>query len=611
LLAKYIDPMSSNDDRGQSPTPSSGRATIPPSSEQSEPNSPGQTSADQASSAPSDLATELEATGLDEGDEALAGDQVYLILQQGEQRRIIDVADGKEMVVGRDEDCDITIDEGKVSRRHFSLRRKGPLVVVADLDSTNGTKLNGLTLRGAERRLVGGDVIGIGRSTLTVAATASSGVAGMSVTSRLDLELQRLAQEQGRARLLRIDLPPAAPLESVLSLLHRVAIVETRDEGQLVALVEGADDAAVNGLVGEVTKLAGGAEVTTAIFPDDGTDLAKLWRAAGRTQADDIPDDVPKGVCIADPAMLKVFRVARRVAKTDTTVLVLGETGVGKEVLAEQLHLFSARAAKPYVRLNCASLPETLLSSELFGHERGSFTGADRRKIGYFEAADGGTLLLDEIGELSLSMQVKLLRVLENRTVLRIGATQEIPVDVRVICATHRDLQTEVAEGRFREDLYYRVSAFSLLVPPLRERPTEVGLLAELFMRQHAERMGIEAPRLDDAVVAALTGHNWPGNVRELRNAIEHAFVMCDDDTITLEHLPETLRAAAGPTAEATTTTSGETSVKDKLEQIERASLVKALGDENGNQTRAAKRLGMSRRALIYKMGKYDIKRQR
>jgi transcriptional regulator with PAS, ATPase and Fis domain len=258
------------------------------------------------------------------------------------------------------------------------------------------------------------------------------------------------------------------------------------------------------------------------------------------------------------------------------------------------------------VRLNCASLPETLLSSELFGHERGAFTGADRRKVGYFEAADGGTLLLDEIGELSLSMQVKLLRVLENRTVLRLGATAEVPVDVRVICATHRNLQKDVAEGRFREDLYYRVSAFTLTVPPLRDRPTEIGLLAELFLRQHAERMGVPPPSLSDEALAALTSHRWPGNVRELRNAIEHAFVMCDEGTILPEHLPETTRLPDEPPV-------GEISgggVKDKLEKIERASIVKALADENGNQTRAAKRLGMSRRALIYKMGKYDIKRQ-
>jgi len=558
-------------------------------------------------------ATELEATGFDESpDDDMAPDQVYLIVQSGDQRRLVDVHDGAELVAGRDEDCDLAIDEPKISRRHFAVRRNGSIVVLEDLDSTNGTKLNGVTLRGAQRRIVSGDVIGIGRTHITVAASAGSGVAA-KVTSRLDLELPRLRESGERATLLRIDLPAEAKgprLDELVKLLHRMAVVEARDEGEYAALIEEPDDERLEEMESELRKLAERVEVGRATFPDDGDDIATLWRVAGRSQSDDEPE-VPKGVCVADPAMVKVFRVARRVAKTDTTVLILGETGVGKEVLAEQLHRYSSRAAKPYVKLNCASLPETLLSSELFGHERGSFTGADRRKIGYFEAADGGTLLLDEIGELSLSMQVKLLRVLESHTVLRIGATEEVPIDVRVICATHRDLQKEVAEGRFREDLYYRVSAFTLSVPALRERPTEVGLLAELFMRQHADRMGITPPKLGDEAMAALTSHGWPGNVRELRNAIEHAFVMCDGDVILPEHLPETLRTPSSSQATPILGTDGATSVKDKLEQIERASIVKALADEKGNQTRAAKRLGISRRALIYKMGKYDIKRQK
>ena len=578
--------MSSNDDA------SGATPTIPPDSSE---------------------ATELEATGFDEApDDAMAPDQVYLIIQSGDQRRLVDVTDGDDLVAGREEDCELTIDEPKVSRRHFAVRRNGAILTLEDLDSTNGTKLNGVTLRGAQRRIVSGDVISIGRTLITVAASAGSGVA-TTATSRLDLELPRLRESGQRAALLRIDLPAEAKgprLDELVKHLHRIAVVETRDEGEYAALVEDPDDAQLDELEAQLGKLADGAEIGRATFPDDGDAIATLWRAAGKTQSDDEPE-VPQGVCIADPAMVKVFRVARRVAKTDTTVLILGETGVGKEVLAEQLHRYSSRGGKPYVKLNCASLPETLLSSELFGHERGSFTGADRRKIGYFEAADGGTLLLDEIGELSLSMQVKLLRVLESHTVLRIGATQEIPVDVRVICATHRDLQQEVAEGRFREDLYYRVSAFTLTVPALRERPTEVGLLAELFMRQHAERMGIPPPTLGDAAMTALTTHAWPGNVRELKNAIEHAFVMCDGDVILPEHLPETLRAPASGQIAPIVGTDGATSVKDKLEQIERASIVKALADENGNQTRAAKRLGISRRALIYKMGKYDIKRQK
>ncbi len=555
-------------------------------------------------------ATELDATGFDAPEGELGLDQVYLVLQNGSERRVIEVADQRELVGGRGEECDIPLEsQTKVSRRHFAVRRAGKFLTLEDLDSTNGTKLNGVTLRGAERRLVGGDVIQAGTATLTVAAASGTGIASTGVTSRLELELQRIGAAGDSATLVRIDLPGDASGEATDRLRHlmsRSAVFEERDEGQYAALLEGVDGDA---FAASVRTLFESAEITAVRFPADGATFSELWRAAGRAQAED-DVDLPKGVCVADPAMMKVFRVAQRVARTDTTVLILGETGSGKEVLAEQLHKFSARAARPYVRLNCASLPETLLSSELFGHERGAFTGADRRKVGYFEAANGGTLLLDEIGELSLSMQVKLLRVLENRTVLRLGATAEVPVDVRVICATHRDLQAMVSEGTFREDLYYRVSAFTLTVPPLRERPIEVGLLTELFVRQHAERMGMAPPAVSDAVLAALTSHRWPGNVRELRNAIEHAFVMCDGDTILPEHLPESLRTPAHEAAPGTDVAAAG-GVKDKLEQIERASIVKALADEGGNQTRAAKRLGMSRRALIYKLGKYDIKRHR
>jgi transcriptional regulator of acetoin/glycerol metabolism len=250
--------------------------------------------------------------------------------------------------------------------------------------------------------------------------------------------------------------------------------------------------------------------------------VATTWRPAERRK----DDDEPRGVVCAEPAMQKVFGLARRLAQTSTTVLVLGETGAGKEVVAEQLHIHSPRAARPYVRLHCAALPETLLESELFGHEKGAFTGALTRKVGYVEAANGGTLLIDEVGELPPATQVKLLRVLETRSVTRVGGTVEIPVDIRVVCATNRDLLAEIAAGRFREDLYYRISAFTLRVPPLRERPSEIALLAEHFLREVAARLGVPAPLLDAAAEDALLRHAWPGNVRELRNAVEHAMVL-------------------------------------------------------------------------------------
>jgi len=304
---------------------------------------------------------------------------------------------------------------------------------------------------------------------------------------------------------------------------------------------------------------------------------------------------------VADEAMVRVFELVRKVAPGPTTVLIQGETGVGKEVVAEQLHRQSPRAKGPFVRLNCGSLPETLLESELFGHEKGAFTGAEQRKVGYLEAADGGTLFLDEIGELALTMQAKLLRVIESRRFMRVGGREEIAVDVRIVAATNRELTAEVKAGRFREDLYFRISAFVIEVPPLRERPIEVGLLAELFTRQFAQRLGVAPPPLRPDAAAALARHRWPGNVRELRNAIERALVLADGGDITLEDLPEPVRRAesAPPTG----------AIRDQLADLEQRRIEEALAAENGNQTRAAKRLGLSRRALIYKLEKYGLKR--
>jgi len=309
-------------------------------------------------------------------------------------------------------------------------------------------------------------------------------------------------------------------------------------------------------------------------------------------------------VVVADPAMQKVFRLARRLGQAPTTVLVAGETGTGKEVVAEQIHRWSARATGPFVRLNCASLAENLLESELFGHEKGAFTGADKRKIGFVEAAIGGTLLLDEIGEMPLPLQAKLLRVIETKKVVRIGGTAEVPVDVRFLCATHRNLKHEVSAGTFREDLYYRISTFTLQIPPLRERPAEITLLAELFASHVAQRMGVAAPKIALDASEALLKHAWPGNVRELRNAIEHAVVMAEDGTVRAEHLPESVLRPSEPMP-----IESARAMKEQFAEVERKNVEAALAAEGGNQTRAAKRLGITRRMLIYKMAKFGIRR--
>ncbi|WP_394851044.1 sigma 54-interacting transcriptional regulator [Pendulispora rubella] len=308
-------------------------------------------------------------------------------------------------------------------------------------------------------------------------------------------------------------------------------------------------------------------------------------------------------IVLADPEMARVYASVRKVARMATTVLILGETGSGKDVLAQQLHQWSPRAEKPLVRVNCAGIPETLLESELFGYERGAFTGADRRKAGYFEAAQGGTIFLDEIGELSSAAQVKLLNVLENRALTRLGGTSPIPIDVRVVCATHRDLQAFVGIERFRADLYYRISPFMVRVPPLRDRLAEVCLLAEIFVNKLATETGAPPPTIAPDAITMLMAYPWPGNVRELRNAVEHAFVMADGSTLRCEHFPSEIQT--GAVLQPASSRAPTSRIRQRVNEVERKTIEEAIAAEGGNQTRAAARLGISRRTLVYKLAQY------
>jgi two-component system response regulator AtoC len=307
---------------------------------------------------------------------------------------------------------------------------------------------------------------------------------------------------------------------------------------------------------------------------------------------------------IADPGMAAVYEACRRVATIPLSVLVVGETGAGKENVAETIHRLSPRAHKPYSRLHLAALPEALLESELFGHERGAFTGADRRRQGYFESAAGGSLFLDEVGELPLPIQTKLLRALETKRVVRLGSTEELETDVRIIAATNRDLAAEVRAGRFREDLYFRLCGFRIDVPPLRERRIEIPLLAALFTREMAARLGTPPPTLTPAFLDALERHRWPGNVRELKHVIESAFVLAHPGEMTAQHLPASVREAPPAPVPPAPQIAGT----EPLTASERKAIVTALEACAGNQTQAARHLGVSRRTLIYKMRKHHIR---
>ncbi len=311
------------------------------------------------------------------------------------------------------------------------------------------------------------------------------------------------------------------------------------------------------------------------------------------------------GILGKSEAIEKVFTTIGKVAEYKTTVLIQGESGTGKELVARALHDSSSRKNKAFVAVNCGAIPETLLESELFGHSKGAFTDAHADKKGLFSEAHQGTLFLDEIGELPLSLQVKLLRVLQEGCVRPLGATRDQEVDVRVIAATVRDLQREVQEGRFREDLYYRLNVLQINVPPLRERRDDILLLVEHFIERNNRRLGTQIRDLDQRTRKLLLDHPWPGNVRELENTIERAVVLADGDMLTVADLPERMREPADPVAASLA--NGELSIKKTARFMEETLIRRALEKTGGNRTAASKLLEISHRALLYKIKDYGI----
>lgn len=298
------------------------------------------------------------------------------------------------------------------------------------------------------------------------------------------------------------------------------------------------------------------------------------------------------------PSMVKLLRMVEQVAPSRASVLIFGETGTGKELIAEMIHRNSPRSKAPLVRLNCAALSESLLESELFGHERGAFTGAVGRREGRFELASGGTLFLDEVSEIPASIQIKLLRFLQERTFERVGGNETLKVDVRVIAATNRDLRQRIAEGSFREDLYYRLNVVTLEIPPLRQRASDIAELAMFFLGRYAEENGKRIEGFTDEALAALSAHTWPGNVRELENVIERAVVLCDTPRVEPRHLPTSLDATApqvvAPPIPGST-----------IYDLEKFAILKTLEACKGSTSKAATILGISPRKIQYKLHEY------
>lgn len=300
-------------------------------------------------------------------------------------------------------------------------------------------------------------------------------------------------------------------------------------------------------------------------------------------------------------AMLSVFKMIGKISPTNATALILGESGVGKELVASAIHTKSRRADEPFIKFNCAALPESIVESELFGHEKGSFTGATATRQGRFEMADGGTIFLDEVGELSLPVQAKLLRILQEKEFERVGGSKTLKTDIRVIAATNRDLEQEVSKGRFREDLYYRLNIFPITVPPLRERKSDILLLADYFIEKYNSMNFKGVRRISTRAIDLLMRYHWPGNVRELENCIERAVILSEDDVIHGYHLPPSLQSAESSGTPATG------SLQQRLDAIEHEMIIEALKRTRGNMSKASRQLGLSERVMGLRVKKFDI----
>ena len=315
-------------------------------------------------------------------------------------------------------------------------------------------------------------------------------------------------------------------------------------------------------------------------------------------------DEGYHGILGKSAVMQDLFELIDNVAATDSPVMIQGESGTGKELVARAIHDVSPRGSKPFVKVNCASLNENLLESELFGHTRGAYTGADRTRIGRFEAAHGGTIFLDEIGDVPLSTQVKLLRVLEEREIERVGDHRPIKVDVRIVSATHKSLERLIEENAFREDLFFRINVFPMHIAPLQQRPEDIPAIVQHFIRENNQKTGKKILGLTPEAMEKLSAYPWPGNVRELRNAVEYAFVLCNSGGIAVGHLPP--KIGAGPSASCP---EPALPAADEKHPSERDALVRALEQTGGNRTEAARILGVSRVTVWKRMKKFGIER--
>jgi two-component system, NtrC family, response regulator AtoC len=526
--------------------------------------------------------------------------------------------DSGMITLGRSSTCDIRIDDASISRRHAILNL-GEQLTVEDLSSANGTRVRGAPVKfGHPVRIAVGELVGLGkiniilqqRSPMRTRRTLSRD----DFAARLEEECARTQRSGAAFALLHVDpeLRAGAGLleEALGELLRETDILgkQTPHEYRILLLdtPPANADEAVRRIATKLQQRGHKCRIVLACYPRDGGTAQQLLT---RLHPPATPDaagarSVTTGVVVSDPQMRGLYQIIEQVAGSQLGVLLLGETGVGKEVFARAVHRASQRASGPFVELNCAALTETLLESELFGHEKGAFTHATSSKPGLLEMAHGGTLLLDEIGDMPLTTQAKVLRVIEDSQLRRVGGLKLRPIDVRFVAATNIDLEARIEAGQFRRDLYYRLNGVTLLIPPLRERVTEIEPLAKLFIERAWQRNRSQ-PQLTPETLEIMKSYAWPGNVRELKYMVERAVLLCGEGPILPEHLPEKIRALAVAPARSHEGPTIPPMLARARGNEEERQIIEALGRTNGNQTAAARLLGISRRTLVNRLNAY------
>jgi two-component system response regulator AtoC len=585
----------------------------------------------------------------------------YLLVFERNSSWIFELPHNRRVLIGRGEGVELRLQDPSISRHHAKVISTSHEVLLADLDSQNGTYVNGERLTGT-RPLLSGDSFTIGNVTLVFHSRGRhqrtrGPVDFVQLRQRLEDECERFQRSHRSFSLVALYLGKGEADRPAMSmalepLLHRIDLAAWDGTASLYVLLAETDAEQAlrraERLMKTVAPLAKKVRVGVASCPGDGCtadDLlmsaraavragtpGQVERAAAAFQSRDIGEGT---VLIADPAMTRVYELVERLAAVDLSVLIYGETGTGKELIARALHHWSARHERQLVVLNCAAIPEQLVESELFGYEKGAFSGAAATKPGLFEMADGGTVFLDEIGEMPSAAQAKLLRVLETGRLVRIGGLEERRVSLRVVAATHRSLEHEVAAGRFRQDLFFRLRGATLWLPPLRDRPRELALLAQRFLGDTCARAGRVPMKINDEAMQALAAYRWPGNIRELKNFIDYVVAVEPGGELTATHLsgwlgakgvgrsepfsvPGELKAApvsyhgAPPDSTLRTVlpeaqTSGFRPVEDELRELERSRMAAALAAAGGNQTRAAELISMPRRTFATKMKLYNL----